>query len=568
MSRLGPLDWRSAYEGVVGTFRGGRIDARALAISDSRSLVRTLFLASAAQSALLTHLDRPRTLEKIAELAGVGRADRLRAWLEVGVELKELGRSGEVYRITGRRSAALASGDAFLVAHYRSMLEYQIGPYGVLDQLLGEAVGDGRSDLDRYANDIAEVSRAATPFVAAMVRRSVSEVAPARVLDVGCGSGIYTKIVLDSSESVHVDGVDLSPGVIEAARSDLAPFARRVDFHAADIREWLARTTDRFDLIMLANNIYYFDVDAREQLFGDLGGALSEKGQLLVVTMTTPGSIASAHLDFMLPRARRWCVLARTRRPAGRPHLGRLRHHRGTPTRAWRTVRRHSGPPNHLLAQLPAASPARSLISDLRTGGFALTPILQPQGTRYATPGAETAAMTRSQEQSTAMAFVEEGATVHNLTNRKSYADFLEVIPALSNCARSVLEDFVTHGVVKVYCSAGHTFSGDLRQDNNLYVLVAGSAALKADHEVTVDLEPGDYFGRTTARGHQLDCSVVAVDDIEVLVIDPLAVSRLSLESSRARHPSRMEWPKELATTARRNSRRTHRRLVLVAKGA
>jgi len=166
------------------------------------------------------------------------------------------------------------------------------------------------------------------------------------------------------------------------------------------------------------------------------------------------------------------------------------------------------------------------------------------------------------------MAFVEEGATVHNLTNRKSYADFLEVIPDLSNCARSVLEDFVTHGVVKVHCAAGHTLSQEMRQDNNLYVLVAGTATLEASDDISVALSVGDYFGRTTERHHQLDCSVVALSDIEVLVIDPLAISRLSLESSRARHPSRIEWPKEMASTQRRNSRRSHRRLVLVGRGA
>jgi len=294
------LDWRALFDGIAGTVREGRADARALAILDSRSLVRNMFLASAARSGMLAHLGPGRTLEEVAELAGVTRTDRLRSWLGVGVDLKELVRRDGSYRVKGRRARALAAGDAFLIAHYRSMLEYQVGPYSELDELLRDEAGGGRGDLDRYAEDIAEVSRAATPFVSSLVQRAVSESAPARVLDVGCGTGIYTKIVLDSSQTAHVDGVDLAENVIAAAKVELAPYGGRVALHADDIVAWLARTPGRFDLIMLANNIYYFDPGSREALLRDLGATLNADGELLVITMTAPGSVAASHLDFML----------------------------------------------------------------------------------------------------------------------------------------------------------------------------------------------------------------------------------------------------------------------------
>ena len=89
---------------------------------------------------------------------GCTRFDRLQAWLDVGTELGEISQRGGRYRVRGRRSRAIAAGDALLRAHYRSMLDYQAGPYADLEALLRSGPGDGRADLDRYADDIAQVS--------------------------------------------------------------------------------------------------------------------------------------------------------------------------------------------------------------------------------------------------------------------------------------------------------------------------------------------------------------------------------------------------------------------------
>jgi hypothetical protein len=50
---------RVQLRGLVDTIRTGRVPARALAIADSRSLVRSMFLASAVQIDLLPYLRVP-----------------------------------------------------------------------------------------------------------------------------------------------------------------------------------------------------------------------------------------------------------------------------------------------------------------------------------------------------------------------------------------------------------------------------------------------------------------------------------------------------------------------------
>jgi SAM-dependent methyltransferase len=290
------------FRGLVGTIRMGRVPARTLAIADSRALVRSMFLASAVRIDLLPYLRVGRPFSAIIDHTGCTRPDRLQAWLWIGSELGELSRRGEVFGVRGRRSRALADGDRLLTAHYRSMLEYQVGPYGSLDLLLRSAAGEGRSDLSEYADDIAQVSLAAAPFVSSFVRRAVVEIHPENVLDVGCGTGVHTKVVLDADAHTHVEGIDLAEDVIEAARRDLdrAGYGSRVDLHVGDVRQWTPASARGFDLVMLLNNVYYFDQATRAALYQDMGELLHERGQLLIVSMLAPGSVAAAHLHFML----------------------------------------------------------------------------------------------------------------------------------------------------------------------------------------------------------------------------------------------------------------------------
>jgi CRP-like cAMP-binding protein len=175
--------------------------------------------------------------------------------------------------------------------------------------------------------------------------------------------------------------------------------------------------------------------------------------------------------------------------------------------------------------------------------------------------------MTRNQSRLYAKASGGRGTTMQTLADRKGYATFLEGIPAFSSCSRNDLEEFATHEVVKVHCAAGKSLSPQVHRDQNFYVLVAGSALLDAGDDVVTLLEPGDFFGSNPARPHHLVASVVAVSDVEVLVIDPQDLARLTMASSRRRHPSKIDWYVNLSTTTRRTSRRSHRRAVLVHHG-
>lgn len=288
--------------GILGTLRSGHAVARGLAVADSRSFVRTLFLASAVRLDVLPFLRTPRRLPEIARFTDSVRTDRLSAWLQIGVELHELDVSGEHYFVRSVRARALAARDSLLVAHYRSMLDYQAGPYTDLGPLLRQERSAGRDDLSVHAAVIAEVSLAAAPFVIPFLDAVVAEGRPLRALDVGCGTGVYVQALLEADPQLRVDAIDLAPDVIAMTRARLEGLAldARADLHVGDVRDFAASSGARFGLVTLLNSVYYFDRDERVDLFGRLRALLSVGGELVVVTMATPGSVASAHLHFML----------------------------------------------------------------------------------------------------------------------------------------------------------------------------------------------------------------------------------------------------------------------------
>jgi CRP-like cAMP-binding protein len=110
--------------------------------------------------------------------------------------------------------------------------------------------------------------------------------------------------------------------------------------------------------------------------------------------------------------------------------------------------------------------------------------------------------------------------------------EMLEGLPPFSTCTRENLEVFVAHDVMRMRRGAGEVLCG-LAEDHSLYVLVSGSAELRVGPDLSIDLEPGDYFGRHAQRYHAMAGTVVAVTEVEVLVIGPQDLGRLALGRTR-----------------------------------
>lgn len=152
---------------------------------------------------------------------------------------------------------------------------------------------------------------------------------------------------------------------------------------------------------------------------------------------------------------------------------------------------------------------------------------------------------------------------MHAVADCKSYTELLGSVPAFSSCTTEVLEEFVSHSAATVELAAGETLWDDARGDQSLYVVVAGSAVLDAGDNISISLESGDYFGGPSGTRFGISGSVVAVDDMEVLVVQPEELLALTRASSRSRHPSNIEWRSEIPAPSTRSARKRRRHTVL-----
>ena len=157
---------------------------------DWQAFIRMNFLFAAYESGLLNALATPCERGLLIEKIQVKRPDLLDALLDVGLATKELEMKNQKFAIRGKQSKAIMGpkGD-MIAAMIQANLTYYSDAYRfAADRMKGGELGD---DLDKIGDLIARASKVTEPFIKDFIKAAVSGKEPMRVLDVGCGSGIY-----------------------------------------------------------------------------------------------------------------------------------------------------------------------------------------------------------------------------------------------------------------------------------------------------------------------------------------------------------------------------------------
>jgi ubiquinone/menaquinone biosynthesis C-methylase UbiE len=132
-------------------------------------------------------------------------------------------------------------------------------------------------------------------------------IATAKVLEVGCGTGLNLLPMAASFPSAEFVGVDLAEHPIRMAKELAARFGlSNVRFHQADINE-MADDFGEFDY-MIAHGFYsWVPASARDSLWRIARGSLSEHGVIQVSYNTLPGALQMRYLrDFCQLHMRRF----------------------------------------------------------------------------------------------------------------------------------------------------------------------------------------------------------------------------------------------------------------------
>ncbi len=150
---------------------------------------------------------------------------------------------------------------------------------------------------------IAQSSRIVEPALADYVRRSLSGAGAApKVLEVGCGSGVYLLHTARANSRASGFGIEVEADVAEAARELLArnSLDGRFSVLCGKGLEPLSDDKARFDVVTLYNNVYYFAQEGRRRLFEEIRRRLSPNGRLHIASMLHGPTPASLNLSLVL----------------------------------------------------------------------------------------------------------------------------------------------------------------------------------------------------------------------------------------------------------------------------
>lgn len=260
-------------------------------------MCRAAFVSALVAEGIAERLrDGPKSLETLhAGLGLEGEEQELGAWLDVGVSLGELGSGPDGYRLKGLLARRLSdpanqTWDAFFQARtdvFFDMIRWTPQKLRARERFHSDAA---QGEL------FAQSSRTVEPLMLDLVDRSVPE-GKCRLLEVGCGSGVYLKRACDRNPELEAVGLELTAPVAAFARDNIRKWglADRVAIEVAD-----ARSYDRpgaFDLVTFYNLVYYFPMDQRAGVLAHLRRQLADGGHLVLVTLTRQKDVSSRTMN-------------------------------------------------------------------------------------------------------------------------------------------------------------------------------------------------------------------------------------------------------------------------------
>ena len=267
-------------------------------MGDCKRMTRMHYLYAAIDSGLIDALPASRD-ELIAKL-DAKRPEMLDALLGVGLSLKELSNKNGQYRIKGKRSKSMIGKKS---DPFRALVEANVTYYATAYRNFAQRLRGGPkgTELDECGGIVSRLSALGEPLVQVFARDMVKGGDVVRILEVGCGEGIYLKAAYDANRNARGVGVDVDPVVVAQAQRNIEAWGigDRFSVVCGDVMNPPAEVTGKFDLITLYNIVYYFDERPRMALFSVLKGMLAKGGQLAITSSTYEpgGDLFSANLN-------------------------------------------------------------------------------------------------------------------------------------------------------------------------------------------------------------------------------------------------------------------------------
>jgi SAM-dependent methyltransferase len=273
-------------------------------LSTLEGLTRVHLLRTGIHLGLFEALRQPLSEVELAERLGLA-ADLTGATLRAAHAHGLLRRRGDTYEIGSFVRWLLDSPHAAALHALLDQAALGFGPrLESLDRLLKGSERPAFGTSDEALRTAAATRLVEGPALKALARVPGARAAR-RVLDVGCGFGTYLAGFLGRYRDAHGLGIELDPEVAEEARRRLreAEVSRRAEIRVGDFMTMdLPKGT--YDLILLNHGLHYFPLSQRGALLRRARSRLSERGVLVIQTVTWTEQLGARWLG-----ARSWVAL-------------------------------------------------------------------------------------------------------------------------------------------------------------------------------------------------------------------------------------------------------------------
>src|SRR5437660_5599323 len=196
--------------------REGQLTSLFAVGAELKSLYKLTYLAAAGEAGLLNYLAKgPATLDSLNQYFAVDGQHReaLEAWLQMGARLRLLRLGSRGYTLRGLASALARPQNDPTLAMVQEVA-------GLHHKLISATLPKlRRGELWRLADQdgdlIARSSRVLEAFQAEFIRDTLPKRGALRLLEIGCGSGIYLRYAAMRNPSLTALGMEIQPTVAE-----------------------------------------------------------------------------------------------------------------------------------------------------------------------------------------------------------------------------------------------------------------------------------------------------------------------------------------------------------------
>ncbi|GAB6173311.1 hypothetical protein JCM15765_27890 [Paradesulfitobacterium aromaticivorans] len=188
--------------------------------------------------------------------------------------------------------------DYGLEAMYKEFAQYWGSCFTQLPELITHR--SERLDMENEMKDdlISRASQSSEFFVWPVLRAKCEKENWGKILDVGCGEGVYLKNLLSSFPELTAMGLEINPNTAKRAQQGVERFQGRLQILCADIFDF--EEVSSFDCCLLNNTIYYFVGEKRLELLQQIKKLLHPGGQIGILTalrgMTSSIPFFSTHI--------------------------------------------------------------------------------------------------------------------------------------------------------------------------------------------------------------------------------------------------------------------------------